>query len=274
MAESTSESTSEFTEASTLVVANVSVEINGTKILDDISLTARPGDVLGIIGPNGAGKTSLLNVITGALVTTAGSVTYAGVRLDTQRPHRVAALGVGRSFQSTQYFMDMTALDLVSLAFVENRLIPRRRSARAGGGNADRQQQAYEALDRLGAAEFADRRLGDLPLGVQKRVDFARAVVGGSRLLLLDEPTSGLSSEERENLGPVIRGLQSPDRIILLIDHDPAFVAQECSRLMAMNFGQVLAEGSPREVLTGAAVAEAYLGKDAAAIVQQIYEPP
>jgi branched-chain amino acid transport system ATP-binding protein len=246
-----------------LVLQDVDVHLGGMQILHRVSFDVQPGESFGIVGPNGAGKTTILNVISGIVRPTAGTVTYGGVSLTGVAPHNIRKYGIGRSLQSTQYFQDLTALQLVALGQLPNTVagalsFSAHRLRRRGRD----MQPAEQALDQLGLARYADRPLGELSSAVQKLVDIARAVVSGTHLIMLDEPTSGVSGQERGMIGEALARLRQLGRTIVLIDHDPGFATANCDRLMAMNFGQVLHVGKPEEVLSNEVVRRSYLGEE------------
>jgi branched-chain amino acid transport system ATP-binding protein len=251
--------------ARALVVEGVDVRLGGVQILRAVSFDVQPGETFGIIGPNGAGKTTLLNVIGGLVRPSAGSVQYGGVDLRHTRPHNMRKHGIGRSLQSTHYFRDLTARQLVALAELPNSVIGagrysahRSRPSRPG---TTRSSRAMDALRELGLAGYADRPLGELSSAIQKLVDIARAVAAGTHLLLLDEPTSGVSNQARDAIADALRHLHRLGRTVVLIDHDPGFVVRNCDRVLAMNFGEVLHIGSPEEVMNHDVVKRSYLGE-------------
>lgn len=240
---------------------DVTVRYGPTTVLDGVSMTGTSGQTIGIIGPNGAGKTSMLNAICGLARLSQGSIHLDNRPLHAMRPHQVMAIGVGRSFQTTEYFHHLTPLDLVELAEVPNSLLRAalRRKASSSRSSSSR-SQAMSTLETYGLAEFARTPLADLPNGIQKRVDIARATVSGTHVLLLDEPTSGLSVAERPLIEALLTQVRSSDKIIVLVDHDPGFVARNCQHVVAMNYGKVITSGSAHEVLSSDAVKESYLG--------------
>jgi branched-chain amino acid transport system ATP-binding protein len=247
----------------TLALHGIDVHLGGVQILQDVSFDVRPGESFGIVGPNGAGKTTILNVISGIVRPTAGTLRYGQTNLLGTRPHHIRTHGIGRGLQSTQYFRDLTARQLVALGQLPNSI------AGALTFNAHRKHHrpraadaAADALAQLGLTQYADRPLGELSSAVQKLVDIARAVVAGTNLILLDEPTSGVSGQERGLIADALTHLRQLGRTIVLIDHDPGFATNNCDRLMAMNFGQVLHIGTPDEVLNHPTVKRSYLGED------------
>jgi branched-chain amino acid transport system ATP-binding protein len=253
-----------------LEVDDVHVVLGGTKILNGISFDVEPGSTFGIIGPNGAGKTTLLNVISGVVRPVGGTVRYGGASLRSVRPHQIRAHGIGRSLQSTHYFRDLTVLQLVALGELPNSVLGalrfgthRSRRALRRGPAGQPTTRAAEALELFGLTRYADRPLSELSSAVQKTVDIARAVVSGTHLLLLDEPTSGVSGQARGAIADVLGTLRGLGRTVVLIDHDPGFVVDNCDRAMAMNFGEVLHIGTPDEVMRNETVKRSYLGESA-----------
>jgi branched-chain amino acid transport system ATP-binding protein len=249
-----------------LRVDGVDVDLGGVRILRGVTFDVRPGEVFGIVGPNGAGKTTILNVIGGIVRPTAGTVRYGDVDLCRVRPHDMRGHGIGRSLQSTHYFRDLTALQLVALGELPNSVAGALRFAghrRRRGKAAAARDKGMEVLEQFGLEQYADRPLSELSSAVQKLVDIARAVVAGDELLLLDEPTSGVSGHDRGAIGEALLRLRTLGRTIVLIDHDPGFVTANCDRLMAMNFGEVLDVGLPGEVMNSDAVKRSYLGEAA-----------
>jgi branched-chain amino acid transport system ATP-binding protein len=254
-----------------LVVDGVDVHLGGTRILHGITFDVKPGETFGIIGPNGAGKTTLLNVISCVIRPATGSVTYGGVDLRHTRPHNIRNHGIGRSLQSTHYFRDLTALQLVALGLLPNNVVGavrfgahrRRHLEKELAKGSESMDRAADALSQFGLTAYASRPLGELSSAVQKLVDIARAVVPGTHLLLLDEPTSGVSGRARGSISEALQRLRELGHTTVLIDHDPGFVVSNCDRVLAMNFGEVLHIGLPDEVMDNAIVKKSYLGESA-----------
>ena len=226
----------------------------------------RAGMVHGLIGPNGAGKTTLINLLTGFYRPTAGQILLDGRRLDGQRPYRIARLGVARTFQNIRLFGNLSALDNVlvarryggvgrslgRLAFLPTAA----RSERA------EQEVALGLLRHLGVDGRDRRPSGALSYGDQRRVEMARALATEPRLLLLDEPAAGMNREETDRLGDVVRGLVTPERAILLIEHDLPLIMAVCDTITVLNFGRVIAEGTSSQIVADPTVVEAYLGRE------------
>ncbi|HWH97644.1 MAG TPA: ATP-binding cassette domain-containing protein [Pseudolysinimonas sp.] len=249
-----------------LKLEHIDVRLSGVSILRDVDFEITAGETFGIVGPNGAGKTTILNVISGVVRPVAGRVLFEGANITGTTPHKVPGMGIGRSLQSTHYFSDLTVLNLVALGFLRNsvwgalRFTDHRRTRRH---KDEARNSAIEVLDLLGLTHYANRPLGELSSAVQKLADMGRAVAVGTRLILLDEPTSGVSARERDEISQSLRKMRALGRTIMLIDHDPAFVVANCDRLMAMNFGEVLRIGAPREVMASDEVRKSYLGEAA-----------
>jgi branched-chain amino acid transport system ATP-binding protein len=247
----------------TLVVEDVSVRFGGLTALDAVSLTAAPGEVVGVIGPNGAGKTTLFNAICGFVAPDEGAITWEGERLDGTRTSTLADRGIARTLQALELFAGLTAL--------ENVMVGAGRHRRAGWFSAlfglprsDRDERALRdrsmaALEAVGAADAAGRLPGTLPYPTQKRVALARALVAEPRLLLLDEPAGGLGSDDMEELTARIRGL-GDELAVVLVEHHMDVVMSVCDRVVVLDFGKCICTGTPAEVQADQAVLDAYLG--------------
>jgi branched-chain amino acid transport system ATP-binding protein len=246
-------------------VEGVTVRFGGLVALDSVSLYVEPGEVLGVIGPNGAGKTTLFNVVCGFLTPNEGSLHWRGERLSKLRPHQLAGMGISRTLQGVGLFPHMTVL--------ENVMTGETARAKAGffsalfglpGSDKDESRlrdSAMAALTDLGAARYAGFYPGSLPYPVQKRVALARALVAEPDLLLLDEPAAGLGADDMDELGEMIRHL-SGRMAVMLVEHHMDLVMSVCQRITVLDFGKVIATGTPAEVRTDPAVLAAYLGED------------
>lgn len=247
-----------------LEVDSVSKTFGGLRALDRVSLDVKQGSIHGIIGPNGAGKTTLFNVIAGSLPATAGSVRLEGRPLTGLAPHRVAAAGVLRTFQTIKLSADMTVLENVMLGrhvrsragFLPSMLrLPWTLREERGIRN-----KAMEALSDLEISDFAEEDAQSLPFGRQRATELARAIAGEPKLLLLDEPASGLNIRETEELGVLIRRIRDRGITILLVEHDMSLVMEVCDELAVLDFGKLIACGTPREIQRSQAVIDVYLG--------------
>ena len=245
--------------------SGVTVRFGGLTALDDVSLHVEPGEVLGVIGPNGAGKTTLFNVVCGFLQPDEGVLRWRGERLEGLRPHKLAGLGISRTLQGVGLFAGLTVLENVA-AGATSRARAGFLSAALGLPKSDKdekalRERAMSTLEQLGAAQYAGRYPGQLPYPVQKRVALARALVNEPDLLMLDEPAAGLGNDEMDELGDTIREL-SGRMAVMLVEHHMDLVMRVCDRITVLDFGRVIANGSPEQIRTDPAVLAAYLGDE------------
>ena len=248
-----------------LQVEDVGVRFGGIVALDGVSFAVRPGEIVGLIGPNGAGKTTLFNCVSRLYECDRGDILFDGCSLLALPRHRIAALGIGRTFQNLALFRSLSVLENVMVGhhcrtragFLASAL----RLPRAARDDRATSDKARALVDLLGLAAHAGKPVAELPFGTQKRVELARALACEPRLLLLDEPASGLNHEEVGELGGLIRGLR--DRLgltVLLVEHHMNLVMGVSDRVVALNFGRRIAEGAPAEVGRHPEVVQAYLG--------------
>lgn len=249
-----------------LDVKNVSLAFGGLKVLQDVHFSIPPNSVVGIIGPNGAGKTSLMNVITGVCPPQSGSIQLGGVEVVGLAPHRIAALGIRRTFQTSMLCPGLTVLENVMLG-LEPRLGYGLPAALFGAGQVVTHERklrdrAMEMLDWLGMADLRDRDGRDLSFGQQRLVELARALASEPKLLLLDEPAVGLSPPRVDELAANLRKVRNTfNTAILVIEHVIQLVLESCDSVVVMNAGAVIAHDKPDTVTSDPAVIESYLGR-------------
>jgi branched-chain amino acid transport system ATP-binding protein len=248
-----------------LALRALSLAFGGLKVLEDVSLAARPGELLALIGPNGAGKTSVLNCISGIYRPSAGEIAFDGRSIERLKPHSIARLGIARTFQHGELFGH--------LSVVENLLVARHARIRTnilGEGffglktrreESRHRQVVEEVLEFVELERYRHQRVDALPFGVQKIVGFARALAMAPRALLLDEPSAGLNREEREDLARHLLRIRHELGIAMLwVEHDMQMVADLADRICVLDYGRLIAEGPPQAVLAHPRVIEAYLG--------------
>ncbi len=265
MAESTAGHNPAALVAPLLRADGVSLSFGGLTALDDVSFSVRPGELVALIGPNGAGKTSMFNCISGVYRPERGALLFEETDLVGMRPSRIAAAGVARTFQNLALFENLDVVDNLMLG----RHTLMRTGLLAGAawlGRARREEilhrrRCAELVDFLGLGGYVGRPVGLLPYGVQKRVEIGRALAAEPRLLMLDEPVAGMTRAERDETGELLSGIRAEMGLtMLLVEHHMHLVLEVADRVVAMNFGAVIASGDPEAVSNHPAVIEAYLG--------------
>ncbi|QKZ05479.1 ABC transporter ATP-binding protein [Pseudomonas eucalypticola] len=235
----------------------------GLTAVDQVSGHVAEGELVGLIGPNGAGKTTLFNLLTGFVPASAGTVHFNGHDITRQAPHKVARLGLSRTFQNLRVFPNMTVFDNTSVAatgVIGHGL----RATLLGDRQRARQisERSWQALERVGLAHLADQLAANLSYGQRKYLEIARALAMQPRLLVLDEPAAGLNDTETAQLAAFIRQLNADGLSVMLVEHDMNLVMSICERIMVLASGRKIADGQPAAIRSDAAVLESYLGAD------------
>lgn len=251
-----------------LDVKNLTKNFGGLTAVGDVSLELNEGELVGLIGPNGAGKTTLFNLLTGVYVPSEGTVTLDGTLINGKAPHKIASLGLSRTFQNIRLFKDMTVLEnvLIGLANRHNAhiLAAILRLPKYYQSEKELKQKAMDLLAIFDLANDADTLAKNLPYGQQRRLEIVRALATEPKILFLDEPAAGMNPQETAELTALIRKIKEEFGItIILIEHDMSLVMDVTERIYVLEYGRLIAHGTPDEIKANKRVIEAYLGGEA-----------
>jgi len=249
-----------------LDVRNLGIDFGGLTAVDGFNMTIGPTEISGLIGPNGAGKTTIFNLLTSVYQPTRGSILLKGIDTKGMNTAKVNKMGIARTFQNIRLFSDMTALDNVKVgmhneikcSFLASMLhLPSYYKSERKAN-----EKAMELLEFMGLADIADQKAGSLPYGVQRRLEICRALASNPAIILLDEPAAGMNPSETAELMHQIRRIRDTFQIaIFLIEHDMNLVMNVCEGIVVVNYGKIIAKGTPEEIKNNPAVIEAYLGR-------------
>jgi branched-chain amino acid transport system ATP-binding protein len=248
-----------------LVTDGLTRRFGGLVAVNEVSLDVRPGELFGVIGPNGSGKTTLFNLLTGFLAPSAGSVHFDGRRIDGLKPEQLVPLGIARTFQAVRFHKESTVRETVWAAQSVHLNVLDLFRPLGSRKQAALREEVDRILEMTWLAPHADRLARELPFGLIRQLEIARALATRPKVLLMDEPASGMNPAETAQLTADIRRLNESGLTIVLVEHDVGMVMRLCHRVAVLNFGKVIAQGTPQEVRSDPEVIRAYLGSKAAA---------
>jgi len=256
-----------LTDNCILKINDLNKTFGGLAAVSDVCLNVNEGEIYGLIGPNGAGKTTIFNLITGIIEPTNGSISFCGEELVGLKPHEIAIKGIGRTFQNIKLFGNLTVFDNIltvaqagsNYSLIDGFL----RNKKCRRWEKELSQMSYDIIDRMGISKYSEILTSNLPYGVQRRVEIARALALKPKLLLLDEPAAGMNEDESYELSNLIKVIRDEFNVsIIVIDHHMDFIMDICNKITVLNFGKIIATGNGEEIQNNTAVVEAYLGVD------------
>lgn len=247
-----------------LEMKHVTMQFGGLVAVDDLSIHIENSEIVSLIGPNGAGKTTVFNTITGVYEITAGEIWFDGVKISDLNPREIVKRGVSRTFQNIRLFSDLRVIEnalLGSHIHLNYSLFDTLfRNGKYRAQELACHEKAIEVLESIGLKEHIDAYAGSLPYGLQRRLEIARAIMTGAKILLLDEPAAGMNPQESEDLLAFIKSLRDQGYTILIIEHDMNVVMNISDRIYVLDYGRLIAEGKPDEIRSNPDVIRAYLG--------------